>query len=61
MRTERDAFLRKLVDMPMTNGGFQEGDLQGAGDIVEIFPSFSGDNAIRVEFFGDDIDGLYEL
>ncbi len=62
MRTERDAFLRKLVDMLYERTeDFKRGTFRVRGDIVEIFPSFSGDNAIRVEFFGDDIDGLYEF
>lgn len=62
MRTERDAFLRKLVDMLYERSeDFRRGTFRVRGDTVEIFPSFSGDNAIRVEFFGDDIDGLYEF
>jgi excinuclease ABC subunit B len=62
MRTERDAFLRKLVDMLYERTeDFKRGTFRVRGDIVEIFPSFSGDNAIRVEFFGDDIDGLHEF
>ena len=62
MRTERDAFLRKLVDMLYERSeDFKRGTFRVRGDIVEIFPSFSGDNAIRVEFFGDDIDAVYEF
>ncbi|RJQ56532.1 MAG: excinuclease ABC subunit UvrB [Nitrospiraceae bacterium] len=62
MRTERDAFLRRLVDMLYERSeDFKRGTFRVRGDIVEIFPSFSGDNAIRVEFFGDDIDGVYEF
>jgi excinuclease ABC subunit B len=63
MRTERDAFLRKLVDMLFERSeDFKRGTFRVRGDIVEIYPSFSGDSgAIRVEFFGDDIDGLYEF
>jgi excinuclease ABC subunit B len=62
MRTERDAFLRKLVDMLyVRSDDFRRGNFRVRGDIVEIFPSFSGEHAIRVEFFGDDIDGIYEF
>jgi excinuclease ABC subunit B len=62
MRTERDSFLRKLVDMLYERSeDFKRGSFRVRGDIVDIFPSFSGNNAIRVEFFGDDIDGLYEF
>ncbi|MEK6527314.1 MAG: excinuclease ABC subunit UvrB [Nitrospirota bacterium] len=62
MHTKRDAFLRKLVDMLYErNEDFKRGTFRVRGDIVEIFPSFSGDNAIRVEFFGDDIDAICEF
>jgi excinuclease ABC subunit B len=62
MQTERDAFLRRLVDMLYERGeDFRRGKFRVRGDVVDIFPSFSVDNAIRVEFFGDNIDGLYEF
>ncbi len=62
MRTERDDFLRRLVDMLYERGeDFRRGVFRVRGDIVEIYPSFSGDKALRVEFFGDDIDGIYEF
>ncbi len=62
MRTERDEFLRKLVDILYERSeDFRRGTFRVRGDIVEIFPSFSGDNAIRIEFFGDDIEGIYEF
>jgi excinuclease ABC subunit B len=62
MNTERDAFLRRLVDMLYERSeDFKRGAFRVRGDIVEIFPSFSGDNAIRVEFFGNDIDTIYEF
>jgi excinuclease ABC subunit B len=62
MHTERDKFLRKLVDMLYERSeDFRRGTFRVRGDIVEVFPSFSGDNAVRIEFFGDDIDALYEF
>ncbi len=62
MHTERDSFLRKLVDMLYERSeDFKRGTFRVRGDIVEIFPSFSGERAVRVEFFGDDIDGVYEF
>ena len=66
MRTERDAFLRKLVDMLYERSeDFKRGTFRVRGDIVEIFPSFSGDNAIRVVLNQvqdhDDIDAVYEF
>ncbi|MEF9426026.1 MAG: excinuclease ABC subunit UvrB [Candidatus Mariimomonas ferrooxydans] len=62
MHTERDSFLRRLVDMLYERSEeFKRGTFRVRGDIVEIFPSFSGDNAVRVEFFGDDIDAIHEI
>jgi excinuclease ABC subunit B len=62
MRIERDAFLKKLVDMLYDRDEeFKRGTFRVRGDVVEIFPPYSRDNAVRVEFFGDDIDGLYEF
>ena len=62
LHIQRDYFLRKLVDMLYErNEDFKRGTFRVRGDIVEIFPSFSGDNAIRVEFFGDDIDAMCEF
>jgi excinuclease ABC subunit B len=62
MRVERDDFLRKLVDMLYNRSeDFKRGTFRVRGDIIDIYPSFSGDDAIRVEFFGDDIDALYEF
>jgi len=66
MRTERNAFLRRLVDMLYERSeDFKRGTFRVRGDIVEIFPSFSGDNAIRVVLNqvqdGDDIGALYEF
>ncbi|MCK5512467.1 MAG: excinuclease ABC subunit UvrB [Thermodesulfovibrionia bacterium] len=62
MHTERDALLRKLVDLLYERSeDFKRGTFRVRGDVVEIFPSFSGDNAVRIEFFGDDIDALHEF
>jgi excinuclease ABC subunit B len=62
MRIERDSLLKKFVDILYERSeDFKRGNFRVRGDVVEIFPSFSGDNAVRIEFFGDDIDGLYEF
>ncbi len=62
MHIDRDDFLRSLIDILYERSDeFKRGTFRVRGDVVEIFPSFSGDNAIRVEFFGDDIDGLSEF
>lgn len=63
MRTERDEVLRRLVEVQYGRGDtdFKRGTFRVRGDIVEIYPSFSLDKVIRVEFFGDDIDALSEV
>lgn len=63
METERDEVLRRLVEMQYsrTEDEFKRGTFRVRGDIVEVYPSFSLDKAVRIEFFGDDIDTLYEF
>lgn len=63
MHTKRDDILRRLVEMQYerAEADFKRGTFRVRGDIVEIFPSFSSDRCIRVEFFGDDIDALKEF
>ncbi|WP_026361539.1 excinuclease ABC subunit UvrB [Amycolatopsis nigrescens] len=59
---ERDAFLRALVDVQYTRNdvAFARGTFRVRGDTVEIIPAYE-ELAIRVEFFGDEIDKLYYL
>ncbi len=62
METDRDQLLQKLVELMYDRSeDFRRGNFRVRGDIVEVYPSFSGDNAVRIEFFGDDVDGLYEF
>ncbi|MBQ3544767.1 MAG: excinuclease ABC subunit UvrB [Lachnospiraceae bacterium] len=63
MLKERDDVLRKLVDIQYTRNemDFKRGTFRVRGDTVEIFPVVSSDNAIRVEFFGDEIDRISEI
>ncbi|MEJ2323572.1 MAG: excinuclease ABC subunit UvrB [Nitrospirota bacterium] len=63
MRTKRDDFLRRLVDMQYerSDAELKRGRFRVRGDVVEIFPSFSLDTALRVEFFGDDVDAMSEF
>jgi len=63
MHTERDEILRRLVEMQYVRSDtdFRRGIFRVRGDIVEIYPSFSLDRAIRLEFFGDEIDAIYEF
>ncbi|MBA0128177.1 excinuclease ABC subunit UvrB [Haloechinothrix sp. YIM 98757] len=59
---DRDAFLRALVDVQYTRNdvAFARGTFRVRGDTVEIIPAYE-ELAIRVEFFGDEIDRLYYL
>jgi excinuclease ABC subunit B len=59
----RDALLRRLVDIQYERNDvdFHRGSFRVRGDVVEIFPSYEHDTAIRVEFFGDDIESIKEV
>ncbi len=63
MHVERDEVLGRLIEIQYERSDheFKRGRFRVRGDIVEIFPSFSFDKVIRVEFFGDDIDSLSEV
>jgi excinuclease ABC subunit B len=63
MRIKRDALLRKLVDIlyVRADADFKRGSFRVRGDIIEVFPAFSSDMAMRIEFFGDDIDAIHEF
>lgn len=63
MHTERNKILERLVEMQYvrSDADFRRGSFRVRGDIIEVFPSFSMDKAIRIEFFGDDIDRVTEF
>ncbi len=63
MQVERDEILGRLVEIQYnrSDAEFRRGSFRVRGDIVEIYPPFALDRAIRVEFFGDVIDALYEI
>lgn len=63
MQKERDEVIRKLVDMQYDRNdmNFVRGTFRVRGDIIDIFPASSSDKAIRVEFFGDEIDRILEI
>lgn len=62
MRTKRDDLLKKLVEMLYVRSDvdFKRGSFRVRGDIVEVYPAFSFDTTIRIEFFGDDIDSILQ-
>ncbi len=63
MEKKRDDFIRKLVEIQYERNdiNFVRNKFRVRGDVLEIFPAYSGDNAIRVEFFGDEIDRISEI
>jgi len=63
MVRDRDEVLRKLVDIQYQRNdlNFVRGTFRVRGDVLEIFPSNSAERAIRVEFFGDEIDRITEI
>ena len=63
MERDRDQVLRRLVDIQYNRNdmNFQRGTFRVRGDVVEIFPANSSENALRVEFFGDEIDRITEI
>lgn len=63
MEKSRDALIHKLVDIQYERNdiNFVRNKFRVRGDTVEIFPAYSGDTAIRVEFFGDEIDRISEI
>ncbi len=60
---ERNELLRKLVDIQYTRNDidFSRGTFRVRGDVVEVFPASSNEHAIRIEFFGDEIDRICEI
>ena len=63
MEKDRDELLHKLIDIQYDRNDmdFKRGTFRVRGDVVEIFPAEASDTAIRVEFFGDEIDRLLEI
>ncbi len=62
-QVERDAMLRKLVDMQYRRSDydFHRGTFRVRGDVVEVFPAYEEARAIRVELFGDVVETLSEI
>lgn len=63
MQKDRDEILKKLVSMQYERNdiNFVRNKFRVRGDVVEIFPSNNGENAVRVEFFGDEIERICEV
>ena len=63
MEIERKKLFTKLVDMHYERNdiAFSRGKFRVRGDVVEIFPAASGEQAVRIEFFGDEVDRISEI
>ncbi len=63
MTMERDALTRKLVELQYERNdiNFVRNKFRVRGDVVEIFPAYQSDTAVRVEFFGDEIERIGEI
>lgn len=63
MTKERDELIQKLIEIQYERNdiSFSRNKFRVRGDVVEIYPAYSNENAIRVEFFGDEIDRISEI
>lgn len=63
MTKDRDEVIHKLIDIQYTRNDmdFKRGTFRVRGDVLEIYPAYSGGDAYRVEFFGDEVDRITEI
>ena len=63
MQKDRDEVLRQLIDIQYDRNDmdFKRGTFRVRGDVVEIIPANEADTAVRVEFFGDEIDRIVQI
>lgn len=63
MIKDRDEVMRRLVDIQYNRNemDFQRGTFRAHGDVLEIFPVSESDKALRVEFFGDEVERITEI
>ena len=63
MIKDRDEVIHKLIDIQYDRNDmdFHRGTFRVRGDVLEIFPAYSGSEAYRVEFFGDEVDRITEI
>ena len=63
MEKDRDAVIHKLIDIQYTRNemDFKRGSFRVRGDVLEVFPAYSGSEAYRIEFFGDEVDRIMEI
>ncbi len=63
MTLNRQDFLKKLVSMLYTRNDydFHRGTFRVRGDVVEVFPAYEDERALRIEFFGDEVESISEV
>ena len=63
MEKDRDEVIHKLIDIqsPRNEMDFKRGSFRVRGDVLEVFPAYSGSEAYRIEFFGDEVDRIMEI
>ncbi len=63
MIKDRDEVIHKLIDIQYTRNDmdFKRGSFRVRGDVLEIYPAYSGGDAYRIEFFGDEVDRITEI
>jgi len=63
MELERNRLLRRLVDIQYSRNDidFHRGSFRVRGDTVEVFPAYEEDRALRIEFFGDEVETISEI
>ena len=63
MEKVRDEVIHKLIDIQYTRNemDFKRGSFRVRGDVLEVFPAYSGSEAYRIEFFGDEVDRIIEI
>jgi excinuclease ABC subunit B len=59
----RDTLLRKLVEIQYERNDtdFHRGTFRVRGDVIEVFPAYDNDKALRIEFFGDEVEAISEI
>ncbi len=62
-KISRDELLKRLVEIQYERNdiGFDRNKFRVRGDVVEVFPVYSGDEAVRIEFFGDEIERISDI
>ena len=63
MEKDRDEVIHKLIGIQYTRNemDFKRGSFRVRGDVLEVFPAYSGSEAYRIEFFGDEVDRIMEI